>query len=90
MDSKWRFADEGDPFEGGAGSSGEIDHGYKFTLTHIESERAATVSVEAVAGAGDRLSRMNARRAVKEFVKEDDLPPRILMGADGKTFLPGS
>jgi len=71
MDSQWTFADEGDPFEGGAGSSGEIDHGYKFTLTHTESERAATVSVEAVAGAGDRLSRMNARRAVKNSFRNE-------------------
>jgi hypothetical protein len=86
---RWTFTNDGSPYEGGADSSGDIDHGYKFTLTHKESGRAATVNVEAVAGAGDRLSRMNARRAVNEFVEEEDLPPRILMGADGNCFLPG-
>ena len=86
----WRFADDGFPYEGGADSGGEIDHGYKFTLHHKESGRATTVNVEAVAGAGDRLSRMNARRAVVEYVDEEELPPRILMGADGKFFLPAA
>ena len=88
MATKWRYTGDGVPYEGAADGSAGIDRGFRFTLEDKQRSRVATVNVEAVAGAGDRLSRMNASRAINEYTDEDDLPPRILMGPDGKCFLP--
>jgi hypothetical protein len=79
---------DGVPYEGAADGGAGIDRGFRFTLEDKLTSRVATVNVEAVTGAGDRLNRMNAERAVYEYTDEDDLPPRILMGLDGKCFLP--
>jgi hypothetical protein len=80
---------DGIAYEGAADGGAGIDRGFKFMLEDRLTSRVATVYVEAVAGAGDRLSRMNATRAVNEYTDEDELPSRILMGRDGKCFLPG-
>jgi hypothetical protein len=89
MPTKWRYMGDGVPYEGAADGGPGIDRGFRFTLEDKLTNRVATVNVEAVDGAGDRLSRMNAGRAVNDYTDEDNLPPRILMGRDGKCFLPG-
>ena len=61
---------DGVPYEGAADGSAGIDRGFRFTLEGKLTSRVATVNVEAVAGAGDRLSRMNAERAVNQYTEE--------------------
>ena len=69
--------------EGGADSSADVSHGFKFTL---ESPRGDTmdVNVEVANGASVPLTEADAANAVREYLDSGRTPPRrILMDRQG-------
>ena len=60
-----------------------IDYGYSFAFRQPASGRAATILVEAAAGADAALTEDFARLALARYLPANTLPIRIVLGTDG-------
>lgn len=71
------------PAGAGCGYNQAIDYGYSFAFREPTSGRAATVLVEAAAGADAALTEDLARLALGRYLPAHTLPTRIVLRTDG-------